>query len=77
MVDVHRVAAGHPGSPPPLTVAVLMMDGVTVVSVTGITKTDLRAGARPAATVQVTDCSDRGAAGRQGAQGELGRHRRR
>src|SRR5262249_3930133 len=36
-VDRHRSSPGHPGSPPPATVAVLPMNGPTTVSVTGIT----------------------------------------
>ena len=53
--EVHRVAAGHPASPPLLTVTVLMMDGVAMVGVTWIAKTACAPAARPAATVQVTD----------------------
>ncbi len=54
-VLVQRASAGQVGSPPPLTVAVLVTLGkAAAVGVTGITKLVLPPAARPAATVQVT-----------------------
>ena len=52
---VQRAAAGQPGSPPPLTVAVLVRPGCsTWVGVTGITNEVLPPDARPVGMVQVT-----------------------
>ena len=53
-VDAHRTAAGHPASPPPLTVAVLVTGVVPLVGVTGMMKLAEAEGARPAGIVQVT-----------------------
>ena len=54
-VLVQRASPGQVGSPPPLTVAVLVTLGAAAaVGVTGITKLVLPPAARPAATVQVT-----------------------
>ncbi|GAA4796999.1 hypothetical protein GCM10023307_23560 [Lysobacter hankyongensis] len=54
-VSVQRAAAGQVGSPPPLTVAVLVtLVPAASVGVTGITKLVLPPAARPAAIVQVT-----------------------
>ena len=51
-----RVAAGHPGSPPPLTVAVLVtvVPATAAVGITRITKLVVPPAARPAAIVHVT-----------------------
>jgi hypothetical protein len=54
-LSLQRAAAGQPGSPPPLTVAVLVTLGcAAAVGVTGITKLLLPPAAKPAGTVQVT-----------------------
>jgi hypothetical protein len=54
-VLVQRAAAGQVGSPPPVTLAVLVTLGcAAVVGVTGITKLVLAPAARPAAIVHVT-----------------------
>ena len=55
VVEPQRAAAGHPGSPPPVTLAVLTT-GLTAVAVgvTGITKLVVALTASPAAIVQVT-----------------------
>ena len=54
---VQRAVAGQVGSPPPLTLAVLVTLGTAaIVGVTGITKLVLAFTANPAATVQVTAC---------------------
>jgi hypothetical protein len=50
-----RTATGHVGSPPPLTVAVLvMLAAAAAVGVTGMMKLVVALTARPEATVQVT-----------------------
>ena len=50
-----RPAAGQPGSPPPLTLAVLLTLGcAALVGVTGITKAAVALTASPLAIVQVT-----------------------
>ena len=55
IVGVQRAVAGQVGSPPPLTLALLVTLGVAAaVGVTGIVKLVLPLAARPAATVQVT-----------------------
>ena len=52
------VVAGQVGSPPPLTLALLVTLGTAlIVGVTGITKLVLTFTANPAATVQVTSCN--------------------
>ena len=54
-VLVQRASAGQVGSPPPLTLAVLVtLAPAAKVGVTGITNEVLPPAARPAATVQVT-----------------------
>jgi hypothetical protein len=54
-VPVQRGAAGQVGSPPPVTLAVLVtLDPAARVGFTGITKLVLPPSAKPAATVQVT-----------------------
>jgi len=54
-VEVQRAATGHVGSPPPLTVAVLVtLAPAARVGVTGITKLVVALTARPGAIVQVT-----------------------
>ena len=55
VVEPQRAAAGQPGSPPPVTLAVFTT-GVTAaaVGVTGITKLVVAFTANPAAIVQVT-----------------------
>jgi hypothetical protein len=54
-VLLQRAAAGQVGSPPPITLAVLVTLGrAAAVDVTGITKLTFAAGARPTAIVQVT-----------------------
>ena len=50
------VAGSHPGSPPPLTVAVLVT-GPATVGVTGIAKLTEAPGASPAGITQRTACS--------------------
>ena len=54
-VSEQRAAAGQPGSPPPLTLAVLLTLGIAAaVGVTGITKLTDAPTAKPDAIVQVT-----------------------
>jgi len=54
-VGVQRAAAGQVGSPPPLTLALLVTLGVAAtVGVTGMMKLVLPPTAKPAATVHVT-----------------------
>jgi hypothetical protein len=55
VVLVQRAAAGQPGSPPPLTVAVFTAgEAAAAVGVTGITNALVALTARPAGIVQVT-----------------------
>ena len=55
IVGVQRAVAGHVGSPPPLTLALLVTLGAAaIVGVTGITKLVVPPAARPAGTVHVT-----------------------
>ena len=55
IVGVQRAVAGQVGSPPPLTLALLVTLGAAaIVGVTGITNAVVAFTAKPAATVQVT-----------------------
>ena len=55
VVLVQRAAAGHVGSPPPVTVAVFTAgEAAAIVGVIGMMKLVLPPAAKPAGTVQVT-----------------------
>ena len=57
VVEPQRVAPGHPGSPPPVTLAVFTTGlAAAAVGVTGITKLVVPFTANPVAMVQVTVC---------------------